>query len=230
MKVLLISDVHSNLEAFEQVLDHVSYDEALFMGDLVDYGPEPAEVFETLQRLGAKRVLGNHDAAAAYRTDCRSSRVMYEASVATRELITWKNMSKQSLDELGRAGKELRVDLGGLKVRVFHASPADKLYGYMTMEEARQMSMEGADLVVLGHTHVQYEIKRNGVWIVNPGSVGMPKDGDPRASYAVLDTVTRQVSLGRVEYDIEEVISKLRAPLGSRKEVFDLIAETLRAA
>lgn len=58
----------------------------------------------------------------------------------------------------------------------------------------------------------------------------MPKDGDPRASYAVLDTVTRQVSLGRVEYDIEEVISKLRAPLGSRKEVFDLIAETLRAA
>ena len=228
VRVLLISDIHSNLEALEEVLNHASFDEVLFMGDLVDYGPNPFEVFEILQYVRAKRVLGNHDAAAAFKTDCRSSSVMHEASVVTRERITWRQMPAKPLEVLGKAGKELQIDYGGVNVRAFHAAPDDRLYRYITKEEAAQMDVKGADLVVLGHTHVPYEVKRQGVWVVNPGSVGMPKDGDSRASYAVLDTASCRVTFGRVRYDIEEVISKLRITLGGHKDVFELIAKTLR--
>jgi putative phosphoesterase len=230
MRVLLISDIHSNLEAFEEVLNHASFDEALFIGDLVDYGPNPFEVFEVLQYVRARRVLGNHDAAAAFRSDCRSSRAMHEASVVTRKLITWKQMPEKSLETLGKAEKEVRIDYAGLKVRAFHAAPDDRLYRYITKEEAGQMDMKGADVVVLGHTHVAYEIRQNGVWVVNPGSVGMPKDGDPRASYAVLDTTSRSVAFGRVKYDIDEVISKLKGPLRERPDVFETVATTLKNA
>lgn len=229
MKVLLISDVHSNLEALEEVLNHASYDEVIFMGDLVDYGPNPFEVYEILQYVKAKRVLGNHDAAAAFRTDCRSSSAMHEASVVTRNLVTWKQMPPKALDALGRADKELTQDYGGMRVRAFHAAPEDKLYKYISKEVAVGIDMKEADIVLLGHTHIPYEVKRQGVWVVNPGSVGMPKDGNPRASYATLDTASRTVSFGRVEYDVEEVISKLRGPLKGHSEVFELIAKTLRS-
>jgi putative phosphoesterase len=230
VRVLLVSDVHSNLEAFEEVLNHVSFDKVLFTGDLVDYGPNPVEVFELIQHANAKRVLGNHDAAAAFRTDCRSSSAMHEASVVTRKLITWKKMPQRLLETLGTAEEELQIDYAGLKVRAFHAVPDDKLYRYMTMEEVGQIDMKGADLVVVGHTHVAYEVKQKGVWVVNPGSVGMPKDGDPRASYAVLDTASRSVAFGRASYDIDTVVSKLRESLRKRRDVLDTVATTLKNA
>lgn len=228
MKILLISDVHSNLEALEEVLNHASYDEVLFMGDLVDYGPNPFEVFEILQYVRAKRVLGNHDAAAAFKTDCRSSPKYHEASVATRNLLTWKRMPPKALEALGKAGKELQAEYGSLRIRAFHAAPEDKLYKYVTQEEAAGIAMKEADLILLGHTHVAYEVKRGRTWVVNPGSVGMPKDKDPRASFATLDTATQSVSFGRVKYDVEEVISKLREPLVGHREVLQLIASTLK--
>ncbi len=228
MRVLLISDIHSNLEALEEVLNHASYDEVLFMGDLVDYGPNPFEAFELLQYVRAKRVLGNHDAAAIYRIDCRSSLRFHEASVVTREVLTWKRMPPSALRVLGKTEKELRVEFEGVRVRAFHAAPEDKLFKYITKEEAAGMAMKGADLILVGHTHIPYEVKRDGVWVVNPGSVGMPKDGDPRASYGILDTSSRTVNLERTKYDVDEVISKLREPLDKHRDVFNLLASTLR--
>lgn len=88
MKVLLISDVHANLPALDAVLSRASYDEVLFMGDAVDYGPFPFEVCSRLEPIRATRVLGNHDATASLGIDCRSSPLMHEASGAradTRE-------------------------------------------------------------------------------------------------------------------------------------------------
>ena len=95
-RLLLISDVHANLEALEEVLNHTNFDEVLFVGDIVDYGPNPVEVFDLLRYIRAKRVLGNHDAAASFNRDCRSSPATHAASVATREEITRNSWHQSS--------------------------------------------------------------------------------------------------------------------------------------
>jgi protein phosphatase len=230
VKVLLISDVHANLEALEEVLNHTNVDGVIFMGDIVDYGPNPVEVFDLLRYVEAKRVLGNHDAAAAFKIDCRSSPAMHAASVATRRIITWKLMPPRALVLLGKAERRLDLEYDGLKIRALHAAPGDELYKYLTREEIDKLDMEGADLMLLGHTHMAYEVKNSGLWVVNPGSVGMPRDGDPRASYAILDTNTRRVTFGKTKYDIEGVLSKLHGIFGRDTEVFEILAESLRTA
>jgi putative phosphoesterase len=224
MKILLISDVHANLEALDQVLASVPYDQALFAGDAVDYGPSPFEVYSRLKQMRATRVLGNHDAAAAFGIDCRSSSQMHEASVVTRERITLPRMPKRALQALGKAEQRMDLDFNGLRIRMLHASPTDELYQYISKEDASRLEVRGVDLLVVGHTHIPYEVKNENVWVVNPGSVGMPKDGDPRASYAVLDTYTRKVRFGRVDYDREPMLLKLRQLLGENKAVYDLLA------
>lgn len=228
MKVLLISDVHSNLLALDAVLNKATCDDILFTGDAVDYGPSPLEVYSRLKRIRAKRVVGNHDVAAAFGLDCRSSPKMKEAAVRTRERITFQKVPTKALRMLGRAEKTLDVAYDNLRVRAIHAAPGDELYRYITKEEAADLEVKGADLLVLGHTHVPYEIKDGTRWIVNPGSVGMPKDGDPRASYAVLDTSRREVQFDRAEYDVEHVVSKLKQLIGDEEPIFEQLAKGLR--
>lgn len=228
MKVLLISDVHSNLPALDAVLSQARYDDILFLGDAVDYGPFPFEVYTRLKRVRAKRVVGNHDVAAAFGLDCRSSSKTYQAAVRTRERITFQRMPRRALQTLGRAEKTLDLGYGDLRVRMLHAAPGDELYKYITKEEAANLEVKGADLLLLGHTHVPYEIKDGTRWIVNPGSVGMPKDGDPRASYAILDTSTREVRFDRAEYDIEQVVSKLKQLIGDEEPIFEQLVKGLR--
>jgi putative phosphoesterase len=230
LRILLISDAHANIEALNAVLNHTDFDEAVFMGDAVDYGPNPVEVFDLLGHIEAKRVLGNHDAAAAFKIDCRSSRATYTTSVTTRRWITWKLMSQTSLDLLGKAEPKLELEYDGLRVRALHGAPGDPLNKYITKDEAGTLEMRDADLMILGHTHIAYEVKKDGVWVVNPGSVGFPSDNDPRASCAILETNSRQVTFRRAKYDIEQVVSKLRALLPIDREDLELLSQWLRTA
>jgi diadenosine tetraphosphatase ApaH/serine/threonine PP2A family protein phosphatase len=147
--------------------------------------------------------------------------------VATREEITRKLLAPKFLDILGKAERKLDLEYDGMKLRALHAAPGDELYRYVTREEAGSLDMGGADLLVLGHTHCAYEVKKEGVWVVNPGSLGFPADGDPRASYAILDTKTSQIAFGRVKYDIDGVISKLRN-LVNNEQVFRVLADWLQ--
>ena len=225
--MLLIADVHANLEALEEVLNHTNSDEVLFMGDIVDFGPSPAEVFDLLRYIRAKRVLGNHDAAASFNRDCRSSPATHAASVATREEITRQLLAPNLLDFLGKAERKLDLEYDSMRLRALHAAPGDELYRYVTREEAGSLEMGGADLLVHGHTHTPYEVKKEGVWVVNPGSVGFPADGDLRASCAILDTRTWQIAFRRVKYDIDGVMSKLRN-LVSNEQVFRVLADWLQ--
>ncbi|MDG6905589.1 MAG: metallophosphoesterase family protein [Nitrososphaerota archaeon] len=224
MKLLLISDIHSNFEALQEILNHTDCDEILFAGDVVDYGPNPTDVFYILEYLKAKRVLGNHDAAAAFGIDCRSSAATYEASVTTRKRITTQLMPRKALELLGKAEKKLNLEFDGMRIRLLHAAPGDELYRYITKDEASKLEIEDADLLVLGHTHIPYEVRREKTWVVNPGSAGMPKDGDPRASYAVLDTIKRQVEFKRIRYDVDLMLSQLRKLVGDDKQVFEQLA------
>lgn len=177
-----------------------------------------------------KRVVGNHDVAAAFGLDCRSDPKLYQASVRTRERITFQKVPTKALRVLGRAERVVDLAYGGLRVRALHARPGDELYGALTKEEASNLEVRSADLLVLGHTHVPFEVKDGARWIVNPGSVGMPLDGNPRASYAVLDTHEREVQFGRVEYDVEQTLSKLRQLMGDEEQVYDFLAGVFRTA
>jgi putative phosphoesterase len=228
MKVLLVSDIHSNVQAFLKVLNNARYDAVLFIGDLVDYGPDPFDCWVTLRYAKAKRVLGNHDAAAAFGIDCRSGGVLRDSSVLTRKLITATDMPKETLELLAKAETKLDVDYDGFRVRAVHGVPGDELYTGVTKEEAANLEMDGADLIVLGHTHVAYEVRNSRTWVVNPGSVGMPLDGDPRASYALLDTEARTIKLERVEYDVEATLTRLEDLLKEEKPAFEFLARIFR--
>jgi putative phosphoesterase len=229
MLVLLVSDVHGNLPALDAVLGAASYDKVLFMGDAVDYGPFPFEVYARLHQVGARRVLGNHDVAAAYGLDCRSRPEVHEASALTRERITVARMPKRARQALGKkAERQVNLEYNGLRIRAVHASPDNELYRYVSREEAAYLDVLGVDLLLLGHTHVPYEVKNSRVWVVNPGSVGMPRDGDPRASFAILDTIRREVRFERAEYDVEPMLSKLHQLIGEHTAIYEQLAEIFR--
>jgi putative phosphoesterase len=225
MRVLVISDLHANWPALEAVLAAEPFDRLMVGGDLVSYGPHPHEVVEAVRRRATVTVRGNHDNALAHHVDCRcapSSKPLAEATRAVHR----ERLSPDEVAFLGSLPLTASTELGGTRFFSVHASPRDHLFEYALTPEspddrlASEVDDVDADYVLLGHTHLPM-IRRIGPRVVvNPGSLGQPRDGDPRASYAVIeDGVAR---LKRVEYDVERTIRDLRAlPIESR------IAESL---
>ena len=122
--VLIISDIHGNLMASRRILEAVKgWDEVLVLGDLVDYGPYPGEVLDTLREVGARILRGNHDHAAAYGVDCRAGAQVHWLSVWTRENITLKQLSKADRAFLSSLPLSLELDLGDATAKAYHASP-----------------------------------------------------------------------------------------------------------
>ena len=227
VRVLILSDVHGNIDALQAVLaDAKGWDEVLVLGDLVDYGPSPGEVLDTLRGLGARMLRGNHDHAVAYGVDCRCGEATHWLSTWFRENITVRLISKNDRSFLGGLPERLRLDLGSARLTAVHGSPSSPLYGYlypwlpprelcgMLRPSARlreeQVKSCPRGLYLVGHTHYQFLRVQDGALVVNPGSVGQPRDGDPRAAYAVLDTETGRVVFGRVRYPVEKTLERLR--------------------
>jgi predicted phosphodiesterase len=220
--------------ALKGILEEVrGWDEVVVLGDLVDYGPSPAEVIDILKEVGARIVRGNHDHAAAYGVDCRASERMHWLSVWTRENITLKQLSRADRAFLASLPLSLKLDLGYVVIEAYHASPRDPLYDYLypwLEEEEFEAKFDGSGRIfyLIGHTHHQfYRATSKGI-VVNPGGSGQPRDGDPRASYALLDPEKGLVSLGRVEYDVNSVIEEY-ARLGVPEPYLSALAAILRA-
>ncbi len=234
MKALVISDIHANLEALRAILSEArGWDEIIVLGDLVDYGPWPGEVIDEARSLEARVVRGNHDHAVGYGVDCRCGEETHWLSTWFRENITLKLLSPRDKEWLSRLPLKLDLDLDGLRATVVHGSPSDPLYGYLypwlgkdkickalrgrkpvrlTGRESSEWSPEcPRGLYLVGHTHLQFKLTLQGARIVNPGSVGQPRDGEPSAAYAILDTEKNAVELARVEYDIGKVVKALEA-------------------
>jgi predicted phosphodiesterase len=224
MRIAVLSDIHSNIVALDAVLAHLgSVDAVWHLGDVVGYGPEPDAVVERLIAIGAVGVRGNHDAAAAggreidyFNPDARS------AMEWTRRRIT--DMTRDWLAAL----PERRVEGDTTLV---HGSPRDPIWEYVTSLSVARAGMEvmTTTLGLHGHTHVPVAfvitdgrlaalVPSDGstvdlgdrVALINPGSVGQPRDEDPRASYLVLDQERRSVTWHRVEYDIDAVATAMR--------------------
>ncbi|AFZ72960.1 metallophosphoesterase family protein [Natronobacterium gregoryi] len=201
MKVGLISDVHSNRIALEAVLEDMPpVDELACAGDVVGYNPWPADCVDELRERGVATVMGNHDAAVATETPFRFNGIA-QAGVEHAE----GELSTEQLEWLADLPKERLECDGRLKIVHGHPDDPDRYSRYTYPEEFSPRMLDDEDVLVLGHTHVQGVEKFAEGIVLNPGSVGQPRDGDPRAGYAVIDLDAMTVETHRVEYDIETV-------------------------
>ncbi|UVE51186.1 metallophosphatase family protein [Haloferax larsenii] len=204
MRLGVISDVHGNLPALEAVLsDMPQVDTLVCAGDVVGYNPWPEECVAELADREVPTVSGNHDRAVVSGTSFRFNQMAAAGVEYARESLSQESM--EWLESL----PEYRTVADG-RVQLVHGHPDDPdRYTYPDDFSPRLLS--GEDLLVLGHTHVQgYEQYGEGI-VLNPGSVGQPRDGDPRAAYAVVDLDALTVETHRVEYDIERVEDRIEA-------------------
>jgi diadenosine tetraphosphatase ApaH/serine/threonine PP2A family protein phosphatase len=231
MRYLILSDIHANLDAFEAVLEHAEgrWDRALVLGDLVGYGAEPNAVVDRVKSLQPDAVIrGNHDKAASGIDD--GSQFNSVARVAA--MWTGRQLTAENIEYL-RALPMGPVEIDAL-TEICHGAPFDEDHYIFDPVDA-QMALEAVrhPLCLYGHTHLPAIFKRveemfeghppagdretvlplqRGVrYLVNVGSIGQPRDGDPRAGYGVLDDEARELRLFRVRYPVEKAQQKIIA-------------------
>jgi len=207
MKIGLISDVHANLPALEAVLaDMPQVDHIVCAGDIVGYGPWPGDCLEIIRDVSDICVQGNHDRAV-------DTPQRYEHNEMARAGLAHakKELTDSQLSWLLSLSTD--TTFANEQYRLVHSHPdPDRLGSYVRPHQFPKVRpfLEDDEVgIVLGHTHIQHKATIDGKLIVNPGSVGQPRDNDPDAAYAVLDAETNDVELRRVPYDIDRVISKI---------------------
>jgi len=225
MRILFISDIHGNKEALDAVLQ-IPHDEVICLGDIADYGPSPAECIEYIMENKIVTVLGNHDVAVGSGIDCGCGYTYKHLSIATRE-YTWDSIDEKHRVFLRQLPFEIRTELGGKKIHMTHGSPRSN-YEYIKPDtpeaEVCEMIKEiDADFLFIGHSHIPFVREVAGVTIVNPGSVGQPRDNDPKASCAMFNTETFQVDLIRCEYDIGCTCGKIETNMSDPDELVAIL-------
>ena len=194
----VISDVHGNYTALQTVLDDMpAVDAIVHAGDTVGYGPRPDACTTALRERDVYAIQGNHDTALL-------NGQPYESGGAHAEEV----LSDQNRSWF-RSLPQTRHLFDGA-IRVAHGHPDDQLQ-YVYPAEFNADLLNGEDILILGHTHVQAAEQFAAGWVLNPGSVGQPRDEDPRAGYATVDLAAGEVSLHRVSYDIDAVAERIRA-------------------
>lgn len=201
--IAVLSDVHSNFAALDAVVKDAEAHGAeayVFLGDAVGYNCEPNECIALLDEVSAVSILGNHDAYALAGGECPRSRsvtatLKHNLSILTDDSLRW----------LGSLPRMLNDD----DTLLVHGSPLETPEGYV-YEVCRTTFPQGVRRLFCGHTHVQALIRSTeGLTFCNPGSVGQPRDGDPRAAYALMRG--EEIILRRVEYDLDRTVAAMVA-------------------
>ena len=199
----------------------------------MDYGAAPEDVVRWFRERGAPTVCGNHDFATATGADCHSSPISYALSVATREHFR-PLLSADALGYLRSLPVRLTAEAEGARLHLVHATPRNPIYEYLSGDapESEWLAATGElaereEWLFVGHTHKPFVRRIGRLTIVNPGSLGMPVDGDPRACFAVWQDGA--VRLKRIGYDVEGAVSRLYAS-GLKKDIADKMASVLRYA
>lgn len=204
MRIGFVSDIHGNLPAFKVVLERLEGIEVYCLGDLVGYNPYPNEVIEIVRKRGINCIMGNHDYAVLTGDVSNFSYIAAEAVMWTK-----KRTSDNNLKFLASLPKVLSKR----GFYMVHGSPRDPLDEYVFPEHSYMdafLELIEQDILVMGHTHVPFVHSSEKGIIFNPGAVGQPRDGDPRASYAIFDTDTGKISIERAEYDINTVAGEIK--------------------
>jgi putative phosphoesterase len=216
MRYAIFSDVHGNLPALEAVLSDIQgqgVDKILHCGDLVGYGPFPNEVIDIIRSRGIAGVMGNYDDGVGFeRDDCGCAYVDEEQKLLGHRSLEWTktNVTRENKEFLRNLPRELRFNQGSFKVLLTHGSPR-RINEYLYEDRPaktfnRLLEAGGCNLLVCGHTHLSYHKVIGDRHVVNVGSLGKPKDGDPRATYALLTLVEGLgVNFVRVPYDVKRM-------------------------
>jgi putative phosphoesterase len=204
MRVLLLADVHGNWAALEAIRER--FDACLFLGDLVDYGPDPGPCVEWVRRNVRVGVRGNHDHGVAQNVEVQGVGGFRFLTAVTRP-PTVAALTSDQRRFLADLPTSRMLTLDGKRFLLVHATPRDPLDEYAPADPAfwaPRLAGLAVDFVCVGHTHQPYVLPVNGTTVVNPGSVGLPRDGDPRVSYAVIEDGV--VRLKRTEYPVERTV------------------------
>jgi putative phosphoesterase len=214
MRILLVADIHGNWPALE-TLDAVAgpHDLALFVGDAVEYGVEPAPCVDWIRRRCKYAVRGNHDHGTAYDVPRPvTPHLGFKYLTGPTRTLTRERLDPADRRLLGQWPLTRFVTLGGLRMLLVHATPRDPLDEYAPADPAlwaRRLDGIRVDVVCVGHTHRPFALEVNGTLVVNPGSVGLQREGDPRGSFAILDG--RSVELRRFEYPVDRAVAAVDA-------------------
>ena len=226
MRYGIVADIHANLPAFEAVLADMGRVDALWcLGDLVGYGPDPNECIELLRRHNHLCVMGNHDMAAIGRLDTAD----FNSDAAFAARWTAAQLTERSRLYLSALPERIAAE----PFTLVHGSPRSPIWEYITHEGRAAPNFEQFETqgCLVGHTHVpalyvqtapggqvlgrvpgpgdQVQVRQNRI-IANPGGVGQPRDGDPRAAYAIYDSDTAILEWRRVDYPIQVTQQRMR--------------------
>ena len=222
--ISVFGDIHANLPALEAVLadmDQRGLSNRYCLGDLVGYGTFPNEVIEIIKARDIPTLMGNYDQGVGNNSDdCGCAyRDKFSEALGNRS-IAWSNQntSPENKEFLRRLASQIPLALGDLRVLLVHGSPR-KVNEYLYADRPdrsleRLLDQAGVDVLVCGHTHIPYHrVLPSGRHVVNAGSVGKPKDGDPRACYVVLEASGKDldVAFNRVPYDVERAAAAIEA-------------------
>jgi len=229
MELLLISDIHANYEALKTVLQ-IPHDRTICLGDIVDYGPDPDKCIDLLNMKVIPTTIGNHDHSVAFRVDCKCGNKYRHLSVATRE-YTCKILGKLRIDYLQKLPRLIKEEIDGTKLYFTHANPRsinEYIKPETPDEEIWSMINEAiepvdAEFLIVGHSHIPVNRKLRNLTIINPGSVGQPRDGDPRASCAIFDTETGNTEFIRFDYNTDAVCAKIEQRMPYAQELIDIL-------
>lgn len=204
MRILLLADIHANWAALQAIQE--PFDVCFFLGDLVDYGLDPVPCIEWIRKNATHAVRGNHDHGVAQFVTVQAQTGFKYLTSVTRPL-TQERISQADRRFLGTLPITKRVTLESTKFFLVHASPRDPLDEFARPDPsfwAPRLESIDAQVICVGHTHQPYVLEVGDKLVINPGSVGLARDGDPRLSYALIEN--RRVDLRRVEYPIDEPI------------------------
>lgn len=220
MKILLLADIHANWPALQAVDE--DFDACLFLGDVVDYATMPLPCLEWVRDHATYVVRGNHDHSVAQRVKVTEGGTFRQLARAMRPLHL-DVLQDEHLTWLAKMPVTQHIELDGMSFLLVHATPRDPMDEYIAhgrrgetqLQEpdladqwASRLTFVEADIVCVGHTHIPLDLQLDGCRVINPGSVGQPRDGDPRAAYAVMEN--GNVSFRRVEYDIQATLRHMQ--------------------
>ena len=209
MLVGLISDVHSNAVALKAVLsklDKIGVEKILHAGDMIGYNPYPDETVELFREYKIISIMGNHERALITGDISDFNPCAADALMWTKTAI-----SPENFEYIKELKNREHISLEKTRIVLIHGSPRDvDEYIFPENVSAHFLASTKADILVLGHTHVQFKKDYSLGIVLNPGSVGQPRDENPEAAFAVLDTATGEIKLHRTSYDVEKVIEDMQ--------------------
>lgn len=209
MKIVIISDVHGNYEALQALSEDC--DELWVLGDLVNYGPQPKEVVDWVRAKASLVVRGNHDHSIGYDEDPRCTPRYHDMADATRRFSA-SVLSEDQKTFLRNLPLKAEILRGKTRFYLTHARPSDPLYGYCPQDSdewVKEVESVAADVVLVGHTHTPFVRKLGSQVLINPGSLGQPKTGNPDACYAVWED--GKFHLKSVSYPVEKTVAQLQS-------------------